>query len=279
MRKDIFLPGVALAGGVLGFGLRRWQLASAYVADTQLFLHKAPATVALMAVLAVSLVLLLLLNRSKGRPVDDFLPAFRCHSPVFAVVIGLGALLLLCAGGMSLVRGLETLALWRSQPDAVQLALPLVMLLCGGLSIPAGLGLLVLQTDLRQDKPLGPSALLLPCPGFAGVFWVLIIHLTHGVDPLLMGYGILLLAAVFLSLAWYYAAAFFFDRCRPRRLVFCALAGTVFGLTALADSPALPDLLLTLGLMLPILALTSVLLRNLHGPAWFGARQQDRPRD
>lgn len=273
MRKDVFLPGAALVGGLLGFGLRRWQLTSAYVPDTQLFVHNAPATAALLAVLAAVLVVLLVLNRSTGKPVDDFLPAFRCPSPALSGALVCGGVLLLLAGGLGLLRGVEALSMWRGYPGSVQLSIPLVMLACGAMCLPAGLGLLLLSRDLRQNRLSRTTGLLLPFPGFVGVFWVLVIHLSHGVDPLLMGYAFLLLAAVFLSLAWYYTAGFFFDRCRPRRLSFCALAGTVFGLTALADFPALPDILLILGLTLPSLALTAVLLRSLHGPARSCPRQ------
>ena len=44
MRKEIILPGLALGGGLAGFGLRLWQWLSAYDAQTQLYLHGAPAT-------------------------------------------------------------------------------------------------------------------------------------------------------------------------------------------------------------------------------------------
>ena len=48
MRKDIYLPVLALAGGIGGFFLRRWQLASAYLPEAGLFVHGAPATYALL---------------------------------------------------------------------------------------------------------------------------------------------------------------------------------------------------------------------------------------
>ena len=34
MRKEILLPAVAVAGGGAGFVLRRWELATAFEADT-----------------------------------------------------------------------------------------------------------------------------------------------------------------------------------------------------------------------------------------------------
>ena len=48
MRKDIFLPVLALAGGAVGFLLRLWQYASAYDPATELFAHGAPASLALV---------------------------------------------------------------------------------------------------------------------------------------------------------------------------------------------------------------------------------------
>ena len=36
MRKDIFLPVLALAGGAVGFLLRLWQYASAYDPSTEI---------------------------------------------------------------------------------------------------------------------------------------------------------------------------------------------------------------------------------------------------
>ena len=61
MRKDIFLPVLALAGGAVGFLLRLWQYASAYDPSTELFAHGAPASLALVVwtVLMGALALLL----------------------------------------------------------------------------------------------------------------------------------------------------------------------------------------------------------------------------
>ena len=44
MRKEILLPAVAAAGGVVGFAFRRWELATAFEADTGLPIDGAPAT-------------------------------------------------------------------------------------------------------------------------------------------------------------------------------------------------------------------------------------------
>ena len=268
MRKDILLPGAALAGGVLGFGLRRWQLASAYVPDTQLFIHRAPATLALLAVMALLLVLTLALVRGKGSGPRDFLPAFRCPSSGFMAVMATAGFLLLGAGGLGLLKGFDTLSLWRNYPGTVQLALPLVMLLCGFLSLVSGLGLLMVGKSCYRDTLAPAACALASFPGLSAVAWMLVVHLSHGTDPVLMRYGFLLAASALLALAHYDAVSFLFDRCRPRRLVLCSVMGTVLGITALADRPALPHILLILGLSLSALALSAALLRNSFGPAW-----------
>ena len=62
MRKEILLPAVAVAGGGVGFALRRWELATAFEADTGLPIAGAPATLALIAVSAAVAVVLLALS-------------------------------------------------------------------------------------------------------------------------------------------------------------------------------------------------------------------------
>ena len=67
MRRDIALPALSVAGGVAGFFLRRWQLSCAYVPETGLFVHGAPATYLLLGLIAlIALTFLLLVRHKKG---------------------------------------------------------------------------------------------------------------------------------------------------------------------------------------------------------------------
>ena len=63
MRKDIILPALALTGGLAGFLLRRWQLASAYLPEAGLLVRGAPATFVLLGLIALLALVFLALDR------------------------------------------------------------------------------------------------------------------------------------------------------------------------------------------------------------------------
>ncbi len=270
MRKDIQLPLLALLGGAAGFGLRLWQWKSVYHAETQLFAPHAPATLALLGVLAMVAVLLLVMVRNVPAP-GEFLPAFCSPSAGHMTMLVIAAFLLLGGGLLGLLDGMDQLEYWRQMnqytPGTVPLAPVLVRMGCSALCLPAGLALLLVGKStyrLTMPKAVFPLISLL---GFAGLLWTLAIHLAHGVDPVLMRYGFLLLAAALLTLAHYYAAGFLFGRPCPRRFTFFALTGCVAAFTALADPPRPADAMLLTGFALSALALSTALLRNTFGPA------------
>ena len=105
MRKDIFLPALAVAGGAAGFFLRRWQLASAYLPETGLFLRGAPSTYALAGLFALLALALLLLLREKREGLEDFLPAFGSPDVGQMTVFAAAWVLLLAAGGLGMQDG------------------------------------------------------------------------------------------------------------------------------------------------------------------------------
>ena len=144
MRKDLFLPGLAVAGGIAGFGVRRWQLASAYNPDTQLFSPGAAATWVLLALIAgLAAVFLLALSRGKKRP-DSFLAAFGCQNTLFMTVMAAAAFLFLGAGLLGLMEGMNLLTLWRLDPTGTTpLTYPISVLLCALLCFPAGAAVLI----------------------------------------------------------------------------------------------------------------------------------------
>lgn len=267
MRKDILLPGLAAAGGAVGLGLRRWQLASAYDAHTRLFAHGAPATWALLALLAVLLLLLAALIRGGGRPAD-FLSASRCPASPYMAGMAAGAFLYFGAGVLGLLEGMSTLGLWRMDPGSYQLTYPGALLLCALLCFPSGLACLQLGRAAYRGAAAPACSLLALFPASAGLVWLFAIHLEHSTDPVLMGYGFLLAAAALLMLAHYETAAFFHGRPHPRRALFFALMGSALGILSLGDGLSPFFLALTAASLLSALSGACALARNLFGPPW-----------
>ena len=268
MRKDVALPALALAGGVAGFFLRRWQLASAYVPETGLFTHGAPATLVLMGLLglAAAVILLMVLPIKEGP--EDFLPAF--HSPETGQITILTAagLLMMAAGALGLWSGLDSLSLWRTHPDQYQMSTLAAQVMAALLCLPAGGGILLMGRMAYRGELNDWACRLASLPALAGLVWLFSAHLKNGTEPVLMKYGIRLAAALFLTLAHYYIAGCLFGRPRRRRTAFLALMGGVLGLTSLADGADLFHTAATLAFSLSALAFGRALLRNTWGPAW-----------
>jgi len=268
MRKDILLPFLALAGGIAGFFLRRWQLASAYVPETGLFVHGAPATLALLGLLAaLALVFLLLVWEMKEGP-EDFLPAFRSPEAGQMTVLAAAGMLLLAAGALGVRDGIAALQLWRAAPELDPFSVPGSQLLTGVLCLPAGLGILLLGRMAYRNGLNDTACRLAPLPAFTGLVWLFADHLKNGTEPVLMKYGFTMAAILLLTLAHYFLAGFLFGRPCRRRTAFLALMGAALGVVSLADRPDLFTAAALLAFSLSALAFARVLLRNTFGPAW-----------
>lgn len=272
MRKDILLPGMALGGGAVCFALRRWQLSSAFREETGLFVHGAPATCALLGVTALLLVLFLVLLQGKPKRPPDFLSAFRCPQAGQMTVLAAAGLLLAAAGLLYLRDGLAQLQLWQLasplERQSTQLTLAGTQLVTGVLCLPAGAAVLLLGRAAYRGEVPDLASRLASFPAFAGLVWTFSVHTQNGTQPVLLRYGFTLAAAVCFTLAHYYFAGFLFGRALPRRTAFFALAGTVLGLTALADFPDLSAAALILALCLSSLAFVRALLCNAYGAGW-----------
>lgn len=267
MRKDLILPGLAVGGGILGLGLRRWQLASGYDPETQLFVHGHPAFLLLLLLTAGLLLAGLLLLRGIGT--RDAGPApIRCPSPLYMTLMTASAMLFLGGGVLGLLEGAAELAFWRVDPTSHPLTYPVALILCALLSFAAGPATLLLGRGAYRGNAPAACSLWAVFPPMTALAWLFSTHLAHGTDPILMGYGFSLAAAIFLLLAHYYAAAYFHDRPHPYRAVLCALMGVFFGLVSLADSLSPFQMALTAAFTLSALAGLWALLRGSFGPPW-----------
>ena len=278
MKKYVALPALALAGGVGGFLVRRWQLASAYVPETGLFTHGAPATLVLMGLLGLAAAVFLLLVLPIKEGPEDFLPAF--HSPETGQITILTAagLLLMITGVLGLWNGLDSLSLWRTYPDQYQMSTLAAQMVASLLCLPAGGGILLMGRMAYRGELNDWACRLASLPALAGLVWLFSVHLENGIEPVLMKYGTQLAAALLLTLAHYYIAAFLFGRPRRRRTAFLALTGGILGLTSLADGAGLFQTAATLAFSLSALTFGRALLRNTWGPAWPERLEGQMPR-
>ncbi|NBI10209.1 hypothetical protein D1641_09320 [Colidextribacter sp. OB.20] len=267
MRKDIFLPSLALAGGIGGFFLRRWQLASAYVPETGLFTRGAPATFALLGLLALLALAFALLTRHKEGP-EDFLPAFRSPEAGQMAALVISWLLMTLAGSLGMMAGFKGLRLWRAAPDMYQLSVPVSQLLTGGLCVLGGFGVLYMGRMAYRERLGRAECWFAPFPAFAALIWLFACHLQHGTEPVLMKYGFQLAAALALTLAHYFLAGFLFGRPRRHLTLFLSLLGPAVGITALADRPDWFTSAALAAFSLSALTFARALLRNTFGPPW-----------
>lgn len=264
MRKDIFLPLLALLGGGAGFVLRLWQVSSGFDRETRLFRSGLPATWALLALLAALAVLFLLLPRGSAVP-TDYAQAFYCPSAGYMTLMAAGGFVLLACAALGALEGMEHLTLWRA---GLSSAGPVMQLLTAGLAVPAGLAALILgkgnyRGSLPQCHPLLAALwAYLPLP------WIVEVYQNNSRQPETMLYLFPLLAAIATALAFYCGVCFAFENRRPRLCLFFSLMGVVLLLTALADRPSPFHTALSLGCVLLLLAQSCSLIRNTCGPYW-----------
>ena len=263
MRKDIFLPVLALAGGAVGFLLRLWQYASAYDPATELFTHGAPASLALVVWTVLMGALALLLGRG-GAASEKPEQSFLCPSTGYMTVMTAGGMCFLLSAAAGVPELMYQYQAWQIDPqhNMLPVAFGLSVLFC----LVGSIGALVSgRNNYRGVTGLqvrAPAAL----PAYAALPWLMALYQEDSRDPILIRVFVPLLAAVFLLLALYQQAAFFYRRPHPVRFTFFAVMGITLGLTSLADRPGLFQILSTLSFVLCTLGGLAALSRNRFGP-------------
>lgn len=264
MRKDIFLPLLALLGGGAGFVLRLWQLSSGFDRETRLFRSGLPATWALLGLLAALAVLFLLLPRGSAAPVD-YAQAFYCPSAVYMTLMAAGGFLLLSCAALG---ALEGVAQWNLLRTGLSSLGPIMQLLTAILAVPAGLAALLLGKGNYRGSLPQCHPLLAALFAYLTLPWIVEIYQNNSRQPETMLYLFPLLAVIAAMLAFYYGVCFAFDCRRPSLCLFFSLMGVVLLLTALADRLSLFHTALSLGCVLLLLAQSYSLIRNICGPYW-----------
>lgn len=262
MRKEILLPGLALAGGAAGFVLRRWELNTAFEPDTGLHVAGAPATWALVALSLLMAGLFLLLCTGHHFPFPGgYDQAFHSGSSLYVTVsiasgflMGVGGILKLreLPGALSGYSGLAV--------RGVASALPMVLLsaLC---LVSAGCIVLIAKNNYRGEGK-GMRSMLLLAPAYAACMWLISAYQAKAADPVIEDYIYQLLAVISVLLALYFMAGFSFEKTKVKRTVFFSLLGIYLSVLNLANTDDLSSLALFAFAILYLTASAAVLLFN-----------------
>lgn len=248
MLNVILLPLLAVLGGVGGFFLRRWELATAFE-STGLSIPGAPASIALIVLSALVVLALALLCRRPVNPLQDYAGAFAARgSWPYLIVMALAAACILVAGLLGLREELGWLA-----PRVLQMLLWIMCIL----SFVCVL-IIALQNFRAQGRKY---SLALLAPGYTLCIWLVLTYKDYNSEPVTLVYVYELFAIICAMLGIYFSAAFSFSRGRTRRCAFFCLAGIYFSIITLADSR---DLTVRLLLIFSILYLLSAVIPLLH---------------
>ncbi|MEG1879571.1 MAG: hypothetical protein RR211_08045, partial [Pseudoflavonifractor sp.] len=272
MRKEIILPGIAVAGGIGGFFLRRWVLVSAFEPGTGLPIPGAPAAWALLCLSAGVLLALLLLARGTHRTFSGgYRQAFAAKGNTVCLGTTLLAALLSAVAGPLLVinaasaLSAQLLTLYgRSRIQILLGMLPqfLLALLC----LATCVGTAVSGWNRHRGKAPERYSLSPLLPAYLMCLWLISAYQKWAIDPVHLNYIYELFAIIAAVLAFYLMAGFSFDRPRVTLTTLFSLLAVYFSITALADPHPGPTVLLYLFVIVSLLTSTTVLLFNDHGP-------------
>lgn len=263
MRKDILLPGAAAVVGVLGFGLRRWQLATAFEPETGLAIPGAPATLALIAcsvVLAAAILALVWGHRERKSWDRAFYGARGC--PIYMTAMVLAAFLLLASGGLELygyLGGAAEHAISGNLQLVARVLHPLRIVLCLG-AFPC---VLIWGRSLYRGTEGGRESLPLLELCLLYCVWLVSNYQTCAADPVVLNYIWTALAICGGLLGLYYVSSYSFQKAGcPRRSVLACLMGAFFSITAMGGDLSLAELLRCAFAAVFLLAHAALLLQD-----------------
>lgn len=265
MRKNILLPGLAVVGGIVGFFLRRWELASAFEADTGLPIPGAPATWVLIAFSAAMAVGLFLLCRGKHRSFSGGYDQAFCAKGntlyiscmVLAAFVLLGAAVLLAAGFPGAYR---TAMAGPNNAPPLLAVLPRALLIV--LSAASCFCILITGKNNYRGEKRGKYSFPLLVPAYTFCIWLIAAYQVREGDPVQLNYIYELFAIIASLLGLYFIAGFSFERAKVTRASLFALLGVYFSLVTLADGHELWSMLLYGFAMLYLLTNIVALLFN-----------------
>ncbi len=256
MRKEILLPAVAVVGGAAGFALRRWELATAFEADTGLPISGAPATLALIALSVVVAAALLALSFVGRCPrFQSYGQAFWARDNTLYAMAGVLSGFLLLAGGALMAY------------DFAQGANPVyTRLIVAVMAVVSGVCVIVTVRDNFKGTNGGKYSVPLLIPAFAFCVWLIAAYQVRAGDPVQLDYVYELFGIIAGLLGLYFIAGFSFDKGRTGPAVLFSLLGVYFSLVTLADQHDWGSLALYGFTILYLLTSSALLLYNAARP-------------
>lgn len=252
--------GLATLALALGAALLRiWQRRAAYEPDTGLVIPGHPATVCLVALLALGGLALLALSRwcVRDGELTSYLRAFALPHRAWMGIYLLAGALVVGAGTLGVILARAKLEDQLSQN---------VLAVC---LIPAGLCVaLVGWLNAQKREAEGRFAWPLLGPAVCACVWLVAAYQKNTADPVIMDYALALLGAVCAACACYTMASFSFEKPQGMWCLWlCAMGLALLG-TQLVDGLLAGQLgLVSLGYWLYLAAQLSCLLTRCEVPA------------
>ena len=210
---------LALAGGGVGFILRRWELATVFEDTGLAVLWSAPSLllIALSAVMAAAF--LLLVRKPKYQP-SDYNEAFSAQgSWLYLIGMAVSAAAVLFAGLYGLRYG-----------GYCSLLCKLMNLLC----LLSFVCILATAWSNFCGKPLRFSLTLL-VPGYTVCLWLVSAYQEQAAEPVVLLFVYEMLAIICTLIGLYFSAGYSYGRPKFRRCAVFSLLGLFFTLVTLAD--------------------------------------------
>lgn len=247
MLQVVLLPLLAVAGGVGGFFLRRWELSTAFDSEGLAVLWM-PATIILIVLSVILALAFALLCRGSKHELKDYGGAFSARGNWgYLVVTALAAACLLLAGVFGLVDELGG-----GEPHLLRLLLWAMCILSFFCVLS------VILNNFRAGSRKYSLALL--APAYTCCLWLVSAYQQRSADPVVLDYVYELFAIICTLLGLYFAAGFSFERAKVWRCAFFSLLSVYFNVVTLADGHDRSTCLLFLFSILYQLAAVTVLL-------------------
>lgn len=269
MRKEIVLPSLAVGGGIVGLLLRRWELATAFEADTGLVTPNMPSTWALIIWSALLAAAFILLCRGKHRPfAGGYDAAFAAKgNTVYITAMVLAAFLLLASAvlnymGIPAAYAEAVAAARAGNAQGTPLFNVLPRAILGLLSAVSFFCVLSTGRNNYRGEGKGKFSFSLLAPAYMGCIWLIAAYQVRAGDPVRQDYIYELFAIISSLLGLYFMAGFSFERAKVFRSSLFSLLGVYFSLVTLADGHELYVVLLYGFCILSLTANVTALLAN-----------------